>query len=244
MMIRDTSAQDRLVEVKPNRKRQLILAGAGVLVLALLAWLAPGIGRLFSASGVGQQFAPGVCHGRARPVRARHRCRGQGGRRGEPHPVRHLRRRRDAQGARRRHGQEGPGAGHHRQPRADQQAGAGTEQRRRDGSGIPACPDRCAQAARRTAEGLRQRQDRRSRPPSAIWIATRRRSPRAPCPAWTSTAPRTRWTRRNITAAARQVRPGHGQRQPQLRHPVQEARARAPAAAGRRICSARSTTST
>lgn len=49
-MIRDTSAQDRLVEVKPNRKRQLILLGAGVLVLALLAWLAPGIGRLFSAS--------------------------------------------------------------------------------------------------------------------------------------------------------------------------------------------------
>jgi len=49
-MIRDTSAQDRLVEVKPNRKRQLILLGAGVLVLGLLAWLAPGIGRLFSAS--------------------------------------------------------------------------------------------------------------------------------------------------------------------------------------------------
>jgi HlyD family secretion protein len=49
-MIRDTSAQDRLVEVKPNRKRQLILLGAGVLVLALLAWMAPGIGRLFSAS--------------------------------------------------------------------------------------------------------------------------------------------------------------------------------------------------
>ncbi|WP_027485444.1 efflux RND transporter periplasmic adaptor subunit [Rhodanobacter sp. OR87] len=49
-MIRDTSAQDRLVEVKPNRKRQLILLGAGVLVLALLAWLAPGVGRLFSAS--------------------------------------------------------------------------------------------------------------------------------------------------------------------------------------------------
>src|SRR6185312_3287109 len=50
-MIRDTSATDRLVEVKPNRKRQLILAGAGVVVLGLLAWLAPGIGRLFSASG-------------------------------------------------------------------------------------------------------------------------------------------------------------------------------------------------
>jgi HlyD family secretion protein len=50
-MIRDTSATDRLVEVKPNRKRQLILAGAGVVVLLLLVWLAPGIGRLFSASG-------------------------------------------------------------------------------------------------------------------------------------------------------------------------------------------------
>ncbi|WP_460878496.1 efflux RND transporter periplasmic adaptor subunit [Rhodanobacter koreensis] len=49
-MIRDTSAQDRMVEVKPNRKRRLILLGVGVAVLALLVWLAPGIGRLFSAS--------------------------------------------------------------------------------------------------------------------------------------------------------------------------------------------------
>ncbi|MFI4959451.1 MAG: efflux RND transporter periplasmic adaptor subunit [Lysobacterales bacterium] len=49
-MIRDTSAQDRMVEVKPNRKRRLILIGAGVLALGLLVWLAPGIGRLFSAS--------------------------------------------------------------------------------------------------------------------------------------------------------------------------------------------------
>ncbi|HEY8682873.1 MAG TPA: efflux RND transporter periplasmic adaptor subunit [Rhodanobacter sp.] len=49
-MIRDTSAQDRMVEVKPNRKRRLIFIGAGVVVLALLVWLAPGIGRLFSAS--------------------------------------------------------------------------------------------------------------------------------------------------------------------------------------------------
>ena len=50
-MIRDTSATDQLVEVKPNHKRRLIMAGAGVVVLALLVWLAPGIGRLFSASG-------------------------------------------------------------------------------------------------------------------------------------------------------------------------------------------------
>lgn len=49
-MIRDTSAQDRLVEVKSNPRRRLILVGAGVLVLALLAWLAPRAGRLFSAS--------------------------------------------------------------------------------------------------------------------------------------------------------------------------------------------------
>ena len=50
-MIRDTSAQDRLVDVKPQRRRRLIMLGvAGVVVLGLLAWLAPGIGRLFSAS--------------------------------------------------------------------------------------------------------------------------------------------------------------------------------------------------
>ena len=49
-MIRDTSAQDRLVEIKPDRRRRLILAAAGVVVVGVLAWLAPGIGRMFSAS--------------------------------------------------------------------------------------------------------------------------------------------------------------------------------------------------
>jgi len=48
-MIRDTSAQDRLVEVKPNRKRRMVLIGVGVAVLALLALFGPRIGRLFSA---------------------------------------------------------------------------------------------------------------------------------------------------------------------------------------------------
>ncbi len=50
-MIRDTSATDRPVEVKPNRQRRLILLGVGVLVVVLLGVFAPGIGRLFSASG-------------------------------------------------------------------------------------------------------------------------------------------------------------------------------------------------
>ncbi|HEY8586245.1 MAG TPA: efflux RND transporter periplasmic adaptor subunit [Rhodanobacter sp.] len=49
-MIRDTSAQDRMVEVKPNRKRQLVLLGVGALALVLVIWLAPGVARLFSAS--------------------------------------------------------------------------------------------------------------------------------------------------------------------------------------------------
>ncbi|WP_109127280.1 efflux RND transporter periplasmic adaptor subunit [Dyella sp. C11] len=48
-MIRDTSAQDRLVEVKPNRKRRFMAIGIGVAVLALLALFGPRIGRLFSA---------------------------------------------------------------------------------------------------------------------------------------------------------------------------------------------------
>ncbi len=48
-MIRDTSAQDRLVEVKPNRKRRLLWIGGGVAVLVLMALFAPRIGRLFSA---------------------------------------------------------------------------------------------------------------------------------------------------------------------------------------------------
>lgn len=48
-MIRDTSAQDRMVEVKPNRKRRLMLLGAGVGVIAALAFAMPGVLRLFSA---------------------------------------------------------------------------------------------------------------------------------------------------------------------------------------------------
>lgn len=48
-MIRDTSAQDRLVEVKPNRKRRWLLIGGGVAALVVLALFMPGILRLFSA---------------------------------------------------------------------------------------------------------------------------------------------------------------------------------------------------
>ena len=48
-MIRDTSAQDRMVEVKPNRKRRLLLIGGAVALLAVLAFAMPGILRLFSA---------------------------------------------------------------------------------------------------------------------------------------------------------------------------------------------------
>lgn len=61
MAIRDTSATDRLVEIKPNRKRWAILTGAGIVVLVLLAWLVPGALRLFSAgasvSGSRLEFA-------------------------------------------------------------------------------------------------------------------------------------------------------------------------------------------
>ncbi|HEX5304868.1 MAG TPA: efflux RND transporter periplasmic adaptor subunit [Dyella sp.] len=48
-MIRDTSAQDRLVEVKPNRKRRFALIGVGIAVVAGLAIAMPGAMRLFSA---------------------------------------------------------------------------------------------------------------------------------------------------------------------------------------------------
>ena len=48
-MIRDTSAQDRLVEVKPSRKRKLIFIGAGVAAVAVLALVLPQASRLFSA---------------------------------------------------------------------------------------------------------------------------------------------------------------------------------------------------
>ena len=48
-MIRDTSAQDRMVEVKPNRKRRLLLIGGAAALLAVLGFALPGILRLFSA---------------------------------------------------------------------------------------------------------------------------------------------------------------------------------------------------
>lgn len=49
-MIRDTSAQDRMVEIKPNRKRRLLYLGGAVALLVVLAFAMPGILRLFSAT--------------------------------------------------------------------------------------------------------------------------------------------------------------------------------------------------
>jgi len=49
LMIRDTSAQDRLVEMKSSPKRRLLLIGGGVALLAVLAIALPGAMRLFSA---------------------------------------------------------------------------------------------------------------------------------------------------------------------------------------------------
>ena len=48
-MIRDTSAQDRLIQVKPSGKRRLLWIGGGIAVLVVLALLTPGILRMFSA---------------------------------------------------------------------------------------------------------------------------------------------------------------------------------------------------
>ncbi|MGF6709938.1 HlyD family secretion protein [Luteibacter sp. W1I16] len=48
-MIRDTSAQDRLVEVRPNHRRKLIYAAAGVAVAIAIALAAPRMATMFSA---------------------------------------------------------------------------------------------------------------------------------------------------------------------------------------------------
>ncbi|HJR13675.1 MAG TPA: efflux RND transporter periplasmic adaptor subunit [Rhodanobacteraceae bacterium] len=49
MNIRDTSAQDRIIEKRVNKKKLAIFAGLGVAILILLVWLVPGALRLFSA---------------------------------------------------------------------------------------------------------------------------------------------------------------------------------------------------
>jgi len=48
-MIRDTSAQDRLINVKPSRKKKMLWIGGGVAAVVVLAIFAPGVARLFSA---------------------------------------------------------------------------------------------------------------------------------------------------------------------------------------------------
>lgn len=48
-MIRDTSAQDRLINVKPSRKKKLLWIGGAVAAVIVLAIFAPGVARLFSA---------------------------------------------------------------------------------------------------------------------------------------------------------------------------------------------------
>jgi HlyD family secretion protein len=49
MSIRDTSAQDRIIEKRVSKKKLGIFAAIGVAVLVLLIWLVPGAVRLFSA---------------------------------------------------------------------------------------------------------------------------------------------------------------------------------------------------
>jgi HlyD family secretion protein len=49
MSIRDTSAQDRIIEKRVSKKKLGIFVAIGVVVLALLVWLVPGALRLFSA---------------------------------------------------------------------------------------------------------------------------------------------------------------------------------------------------
>ena len=48
MNIRDTSAQDRIIEKHVSRKKLAIFAGIGLAVLILLVWLVTGALRLFS----------------------------------------------------------------------------------------------------------------------------------------------------------------------------------------------------
>ncbi|RUL71434.1 efflux RND transporter periplasmic adaptor subunit [Dyella choica] len=48
-MIRDTSAQDRLIQVKPNPKKKLLWIGGAVAAVIALAFFLPGVTRLFSA---------------------------------------------------------------------------------------------------------------------------------------------------------------------------------------------------
>ncbi|GAB2565652.1 efflux RND transporter periplasmic adaptor subunit [Dyella jejuensis] len=48
-MIRDTSAQDRLIQVKPNPRKKLLWIGAAVAAVIVLGIFMPGIARLFSA---------------------------------------------------------------------------------------------------------------------------------------------------------------------------------------------------
>lgn len=48
-MIRDTSAQDQLIQVKPNPKKKLLWIGGAVAAVVVLALVLPGISRLFSA---------------------------------------------------------------------------------------------------------------------------------------------------------------------------------------------------
>ncbi|MFK2893076.1 efflux RND transporter periplasmic adaptor subunit [Dyella flagellata] len=48
-MIRDTSAQDRLIQVKPSPKKKLLWIGGAVAAVIVLAFFAPAVTRLFSA---------------------------------------------------------------------------------------------------------------------------------------------------------------------------------------------------
>ena len=48
-MIRDTSAQDRRIDVAPSRKRHVVIGAVCAIVFAALIWVVPTVGRLISA---------------------------------------------------------------------------------------------------------------------------------------------------------------------------------------------------
>jgi HlyD family secretion protein len=48
-MIRDTSAQDRRIQIEPSRRRWVIIGGAAAAVIVALIWVVPTVARLVSA---------------------------------------------------------------------------------------------------------------------------------------------------------------------------------------------------
>ena len=125
-MIRDTSAQDRIVHHAPSRRKWVVMGAVGAAVLVALDLGRADGGEADRRGFVGQRVEPAHRFGETRHAGARHFGAGQSRRGGQSDAVHERGGHREFRRARRRQGREGSDSRRSRQSGIEEQARSGT----------------------------------------------------------------------------------------------------------------------